>query len=839
MANGSKCWLIFLAILLLVGTSRSSLVDETVKNGVKTAVYLSPKFELEPGSVCGNDGLCPHGLSQYFGLGSETRKTSTCVPDPYGIEFGSPAKIPSGYEEKWLLNGFRPKLSRGLRCCYDNTRCRLKEGFGSVKRTLYLKYTVKYVDWHNSIVPVRVYIFDVTDKWRKHDDSTGTSSRHDCQIEYSVESCSNADENGSCVHTKSVSIILPTGGDVVYGVAHQHTGGIGSTLYGEDGRVLCSSTPIYGQGKEPGNEAGYIVGMSTCYPQPGSVKISDGETLTVVSNYSSAQGHTGVMGLFYILVADFDSSSAINSSQDQNVGLHAKMLTPHYISGMALLGVAALAVSAFAFQRRNQRGDIYEPIPMGVCEIVLATSLLLATPFARLTFSFTVKEMALSSDFCVLSFIIILLLLATVECTEDDKGKGVKTEVFLSPKFEMEPGEAAEKIFYNISFPRGHIAIKSFNAEVVDNAGNPVPLHETYLHHWIAMRYYQPKGLNNSNKQESDDEDYIVVKNNGICGDHLPQYFGLGSETRKTATLVPDPYGIEVGNPAEIPAGYEEGWMFDLHAIDTRNAENKLGCTECRCELYNVTKDENGKVLDPHYLGGMNCCRDGTRCKLKEGYQNVKKSLFLRYTVKYVPWNNSILPVQVYVLDVTATRNEQNGHSCQVEYQINSCSATVAQEDCIHSKNSSISLPSGGEVIYGVAHQHTGGLGSTLFGEDGRVICSSEPIYGQGGEAGNESGYIVGMSTCYPQPGTVKISDGEILTLVSNYSNAQKHTGVMGLFYLLVADTSSLKPNSDQLHKETGPPYYVWIAIAILAALILALFITSQRKCRNRGYQTI
>ncbi len=72
----------------------------------------------------------------------------------------------------------------------------------------------------------------------------------------------------------------------------------------QDGRVLCSSIPAYGQGKEAGNEAGYIVGMSTCYPQPGSVKINDGETLILESKYSSAQRHTGVMGLFYILVAD-------------------------------------------------------------------------------------------------------------------------------------------------------------------------------------------------------------------------------------------------------------------------------------------------------------------------------------------------------------------------------------------------------------------------------------------------------------------------------------------------------------------------------------------------------
>jgi len=72
--------------------------------------------------------------------------------------------------------------------------------------------------------------------------------------------------------------------------------------------------------------------------------------------------------------------------------------------------------------------------------------------------------------------------------------------------------------------------------------------------------------------------------------------------------------------------------------------------------------------------------------------------------------------------------------------------------------------------------------------QDGRVICSSIPSYGNESEAGNETGYIVGMSTCYPKPGSVKIIDGETLTLESIYNNSQEHNGVMGLFYLLVAE---------------------------------------------------
>lgn len=91
-----------------------------------------------------------------------------------------------------------------------------------------------------------------------------------------------------------------------------------STKLVQDGRVICSSHPIYGEGKQPGNEAGFIVGMSTCYPRPGSVKISEGETLTLLSNYSSDQRHTGVMGLFYILLAESSrkSSSILHSGDD-------------------------------------------------------------------------------------------------------------------------------------------------------------------------------------------------------------------------------------------------------------------------------------------------------------------------------------------------------------------------------------------------------------------------------------------------------------------------------------------------------------------------------------------
>ena len=87
------------------------------------------------------------------------------------------------------------------------------------------------------------------------------------------------------------------------------------------------------------------------------------------------------------------------------------------------------------------------------------------------------------------------------------------------------------------------------------------------------------------------------------------------------------------------------------------------------------------------------------------------------------------------------------------------------------------------------------------------------PSYGTGNEAGNEEGHIVGMSTCYPQPGSVKIIDGETVTLESNYSRSSlPHTGVMGLFYLLVAeqlpDQISTHPSHASIFANIGNILY-------------------------------
>ncbi|CAN1254643.1 hypothetical protein LINPERPRIM_LOCUS8718 [Linum perenne] len=443
--------------------------------------------------------------------------------------------------------------------------------------------------------------------------------------------------------------------------------------------------------------------------------------------------------------------------------------------------------------------------------------------------------------------LIIASLIASQAQAVLGNGYNVKSATFLSPEFVLGPGSVENRFYISIDFPTGHIGIKSFDAEVVDQFGNSIPLHETYLHHWALFRYHVTKivGANNSTVR--------LIRNSGICqGTVVGQYYGIGSETRKTSTHVPDPYAIHVGNPADIPDGYEEKWLLNIHAIDTRGVEDSLGCTECICDLYNVTKDER---LRPDYIGGLHCCEDHSQCKLKQGFQGPRRSLYLRYTVKWVDWDDGILPVQIFIFDVTDTGKRQPGsttekgpeYGCQVVYDVASCES---HGWCVDVKKTHLRMPTSGYVVYGVAHQHTGGIGSTLYRKNGEAICNSAPMYGTGDEAGNESGYIVGMTTCYPEPGSLKLTAGEELVLESNYTSTSTrgHIGVMGLFYIMVADQAP--PSMTLLHDSVSVSLFNewsgngWTVLALVGLAVVAVAVGFSIWVKNRresedGYRVI
>jgi len=80
-----------------------------------------------------------------------------------------------------------------------------------------------------------------------------------------------------------------------------------------------------------------------------------------------------------------------------------------------------------------------------------------------------------------------------------------------------------------------------------------------------------------------------------------------------------------------------------------------------------------------------------------------------------------------------------------------------------------------------VGHLHVGGIDVTLYDDDtGEVICRSEAIYGNGTEAGNENGYLIGMTPCSFLTPPVFPKNKKVRT-VARYNNTEPHTGVMGL----------------------------------------------------------
>ncbi|KAL5180566.1 Dynein heavy chain [Glycine soja] len=333
----------------------------------------------------------------------------------------------------------------------------------------------------------------------------------------------------------------------------------------------------------------------------------------------------------------------------------------------------------------------------------------------------------------------------------------IKTDIFVTGSFEMGPGSIATKTFENIKFPKGHVGIKSFDAELVDQEGNSIPSYETYLHHWLAIKYHQNITMSPNPKLRRP-ENAFFQRNKGTCnGGILPHYWGFGVESRGTTSKIPDPFAIE---------------------------QDKKACTQCRCdhmnlpkEFYNVTRDIHNQKLTTNYKGGLFCCEDNLQCKQIEGFQGPRRMVSLRYKISWVDWNIYQIPVKVYILDSTDKVRSNDSkilHDCLAEYTI---PATGGGGDSPHVQKANIPMEKGGYLIYGTAHMHSGVVNATLYGQDGRTLCTSTPKYGIGKEAGNEKGYLIGMSVCYPQPGSIKIHDGEILTLESRYKNEFQHPG--------------------------------------------------------------
>lgn len=380
----------------------------------------------------------------------------------------------------------------------------------------------------------------------------------------------------------------------------------------------------------------------------------------------------------------------------------------------------------------------------------------------------------------------------------------VKKVRYLSPPLTAMPGEVNNKYFPGM-FPKGHIGIKSLNADLVYANGEPVPLSEIYLHHWLLLEFAVPKGKSEQHMDHLFREmrrHHHYVHDDGFVGAEeqhrhhhhhhhhhwmhagerpkFINFLGKGGETRHTETRLPGRYVIESGAP---PEGFETVWTMNIHGLDTRGALNKEGCAECRCHLFNATTDEDGKPLPEGYIGGLRCCGDGNQCAVEEGFNGGKNTFHLRYEWEYIDWNECLIPTVGLAIDIT---NHDGFAEDEVEFTVEGCGdADPASEECLDTREATRIMPIGGEIVYTVSHLHAATLDAAVYGEDGRLICRTTPMYGQGEEAGNEKNYVVGIKSCYGIPGTpgsARVEKGEKLRyVVTSTKVGGPHTGLMGL----------------------------------------------------------
>ncbi|XP_052118693.1 uncharacterized protein LOC107470862 [Arachis duranensis] len=408
------------------------------------------------------------------------------------------------------------------------------------------------------------------------------------------------------------------------------------------------------------------------------------------------------------------------------------------------------------------------------------------------------ENMKFIPEVLLLSLTIILLQSSIIFARQYENSNHIKTATFYSEQFVLEPGKVTITDLFDIEFPRGHIGIKNFQAELVDEHRNSLPLYEAYLHHYFVLRYFENVTMSRQANQSQPIYGKYFRRNDGVCQGSVNSYsWGLGVDARKTSLELPDPFRIEVGtHPENVPKEYnEEKWLFDIMVIDTRGTEDKNGCIECRCDHYNVKSEDfvsktgiDGKPMSGDYKGGIFCCEKTSQCKLQKGYNNKQqRKASLKYTVTWVDWDQYQVPIKFYILDVTdqVTYNgSESIHNCMVEYFITPQNTDIGH---YHIKKTKIPMKKGGNLIYSTVHVHPGIVNATLYGENGKVLCAVQPTYGTGEEPGNEKGYVVGMSGCYPKPGSIKIQDGEILTVEFIHEN-KYNTGLMGHFYVYLAE---------------------------------------------------
>jgi len=283
-----------------------------------------------------------------------------------------------------------------------------------------------------------------------------------------------------------------------------------------------------------------------------------------------------------------------------------------------------------------------------------------------------------------------------------------------------------------------------------------------------------------------------------------------------------------------------EVWAPTLHIINTNRSGRSGAATgvrvspllECPCtpqrkiDVANGTID--GRAADPPihcskafaatgnpscnlstYVGGWRCCEHGMfvidtakDCRLPNCADERADEVYMKFTFYYEDAQPAARQMEgAACCDVTS---DGQGNE-NVEYDVPACLPGTTPDQCVHVAESVQPLAFYQEVpfrrprrsdlvdlVFAAPHLHYAGISLELLDhETNETLCevrrtldnSGGVIYGNGSAAGNEDGYLVGLTPCVWGGGRApRFRRDRLMRTRAVYNATEHHTGVMGLW---------------------------------------------------------
>jgi len=254
--------------------------------------------------------------------------------------------------------------------------------------------------------------------------------------------------------------------------------------------------------------------------------------------------------------------------------------------------------------------------------------------------------------------------------------------------------------------------------------------------------------------------------------------------------------------------------LLDWEGFNNPNGSKQAAAKACAECWYEPTRADG--LCNEWGDGSFICCFTDSRCLVNNPEDKSKKKHRMRGTFYYKRDFTDYKFVQVNLIDIGGGGRTENGQQLDIAAEwnvasnLNNVGTHTQCNDTVCTMTESITVGDGskfgygycaGDMIWSYIHVHGGTIGGNIV-VNGEQVCEIYPHIGKdlNNTAGDEAGYLVGMSMCvdYRETGKkLRLNKGDILTATATYDVDQgstryfpspggKHGGIMGLFFSMM-----------------------------------------------------